>query len=150
MKTLTYSISNNIIPAIKFFKPDYTYENCILVLARQHPCETMGSFIAEALMKELTQSSLIQDWILDEFEVIVIPMVNPDGVIHGMSRVNMAGLDLNRHWGEHIIKVKYCLARNSHQKHLKSKIILFLSQKKEKLNICLIFTDTEKSKFSVK
>jgi len=25
-------------------------------------------------------------------------MVNPDGVIHGSSRCNLAGLDLNRHW----------------------------------------------------
>lgn len=32
-------------------------------------------------------------------------MVNPDGVIHGSSRCNMAGLDLNRQWGESIIKV---------------------------------------------
>lgn len=32
-------------------------------------------------------------------------MVNPDGVIHGMSRCNMSGLDLNRHWGEDTIKV---------------------------------------------
>ena len=32
-------------------------------------------------------------------------MVNPDGVIHGVSRCNMAGLDLNRQWGDNIIKV---------------------------------------------
>jgi murein tripeptide amidase MpaA len=32
-------------------------------------------------------------------------MVNPDGVIHGMARCNMAGFDLNRQWGDNIIKV---------------------------------------------
>jgi murein tripeptide amidase MpaA len=39
-------------------------------------------------------------------------MVNPDGVIHGMSRTNMAGLDLNRHWGDNIFKVKFIISRN--------------------------------------
>lgn len=34
-------------------------------------------------------------------------MVNPDGVIHGMSRTNMAGLDLNRQWGDNILKVAF-------------------------------------------
>lgn len=34
-------------------------------------------------------------------------MVNPDGVIHGASRCNMAGLDLNRQWGDNVIKVLF-------------------------------------------
>jgi hypothetical protein len=32
-------------------------------------------------------------------------MVNPDGVIHGSSRCNLAGFDLNRQWDEFLIKV---------------------------------------------
>lgn len=39
-------------------------------------------------------------------------MANPDGVIHGVSRCNMAGLDLNRQWGDNVIKVLSTLARN--------------------------------------
>ena len=39
-------------------------------------------------------------------------MVNPDGVIHGMSRANMAGLDLNRQWGDNVLKVPSDLCRN--------------------------------------
>ena len=31
-------------------------------------------------------------------------MVNPDGVIHGNSRCNFAGLDLNRQWMKDSIK----------------------------------------------
>jgi murein tripeptide amidase MpaA len=31
-------------------------------------------------------------------------MANPDGVIHGNSRCNLAGLDLNRHWMKSLIK----------------------------------------------
>jgi murein tripeptide amidase MpaA len=31
-------------------------------------------------------------------------MANPDGVIYGNSRCNFAGYDLNRHWGNDVIK----------------------------------------------
>lgn len=30
----------------------------LVVLARQHPCETMGSFVCEGLVKELVSGSL--------------------------------------------------------------------------------------------
>lgn len=59
-------------------------------------------------------------------------MVNPDGVIHGMSRCNMAGLDLNRQWGEdtikeltpEITKVKQLIANLSKSKKIKYMIDL--------------------------
>lgn len=28
----------------------------------------------------------------------MIPMVNPDGVVHGNSRLNLLGVDINRQW----------------------------------------------------
>jgi murein tripeptide amidase MpaA len=48
----------------------------------------------------MNEHSEISQYLLGQFEFVIIPMVNPDGVIHGMSRCNMSGLDLNRHWGE--------------------------------------------------
>lgn len=56
-------------------------------------------------MKYLIEDNSIAAYLTSNFEVFIIPMVNPDGVIHGMSRTNMAGLDLNRHWGDNILKV---------------------------------------------
>lgn len=56
-------------------------------------------------MKYLIEDNFIAAYLTSNFEVFIIPMVNPDGVIHGMSRTNMAGLDLNRHWGDNILKV---------------------------------------------
>ena len=49
--------------------------------------------------------SKVNEYLLNSFDFVFIPMVNPDGVIHGSSRCNMAGLDLNRQWGELILKV---------------------------------------------
>lgn len=59
-------------------------------------------------MKETNITNLL----LDHFQIYVVPMVNPDGVIHGYSRTNMAGLDLNRQWSDNILKVILCKYRN--------------------------------------
>ena len=56
-------------------------------------------------MNFLLQSNKIGQCLLESYDFVVVPMVNPDGVIHGSSRCNMAGLDLNRQWGDYIIKV---------------------------------------------
>lgn len=55
-------------------------------------------------MEFAISDSPISKYLASNFDVFVIPMINPDGVIHGMSRTNMAGLDLNRHWGDNILK----------------------------------------------
>jgi murein tripeptide amidase MpaA len=36
----------------------------------------------------------------DNFVFKIIPMLNPDGVINGNTRCNLAGVDLNRQWIE--------------------------------------------------
>ena len=105
IKTLGYSISNNIIPAVKITRPERKNKEAILILGRQHPCETVGSFIGEEMMRFMMQDNPISSFLLNTYDFIILPMVNPDGVIHGSSRCNMAGLDLNRQWGEGSIKV---------------------------------------------
>ena len=105
MKTVGYSVSNNIIPVLRFTQPSDKNKDVVLILARQHPCETVGSFIAEKLMSQLMDKNKISSFLMGEFDWVVIPMVNPDGVIHGSSRCNMAGLDLNRQWGDLMFKV---------------------------------------------
>lgn len=37
-------------------------------------------------------------FLLETYDIYVIPMVNPDGVIHGNSRTNLCGYDVNREW----------------------------------------------------
>lgn len=68
----------------------------VLVLARQHPGETVSSFLMEAFLKLLAKRG--SPMLAEGFEFIVLPMINPDGVIYGSFRTNLAGFDLNRQW----------------------------------------------------
>lgn len=68
----------------------------MLVLARQHPGETVSSFLMEAFLKLLAKRG--SPMLAEGFEFIVLPMINPDGVIYGSFRTNLAGFDLNRQW----------------------------------------------------
>ena len=68
------------------------------IIARQHAAETHGSWIMKYLIKELTQNASKYDLLLSNYIVKLIPMINPDGVTIGNSRVSLVGQDLNRRW----------------------------------------------------
>ena len=51
------------------------------------------------IIKELTVNYEKYDSVLSTNIIRLIPMVNPDGVIIGNSRSSLAGVDLNRRWG---------------------------------------------------
>ncbi len=41
---------------------------------------------------------------LNIVEIVIIPMLNPDGVIIGNNRVNLGGVDMNRRWGAKVME----------------------------------------------
>jgi len=70
----------------------------VVLSARVHPGETNASWMMRGALDFLT-SGCEQAQALRRLAVFkVVPFLNPDGVISGHHRVNMAGLDLNRHW----------------------------------------------------
>ena len=70
----------------------------ICIIGRQHPCETVGSFVMEGILNFLTSGSLESGELLKRFVFKVVPMMNPDGVIYGNSRCDISGSDINRQW----------------------------------------------------
>ena len=52
----------------------------------------------EGIIQFLTSEQEIANTLRDKFIFKLIPMLNPDGVIHGNYRTNLAGIDLNRVW----------------------------------------------------
>ena len=70
-----------------------------MLLGRAHPPEVSGAVVMEAFLQRIGE--LYADGTIDpaEFQVIAVPLLNPDGVARGHWRANMGGLDLNRDWG---------------------------------------------------
>jgi hypothetical protein len=69
-------------------------KSTIVITARQHPGETGSNFVFEGIMDYLCQNKEL----LEQFEFMIIPMINIDGCIYGNFRSNLTGVDLNRMW----------------------------------------------------
>ncbi|KAL4106389.1 hypothetical protein PRIC1_004440 [Phytophthora ramorum] len=70
----------------------------IVVSARVHPGESNSSWMMQGMLEYLTGSSSGAMVLRRHFIFKVVPMLNPDGVINGNTRVSLAGWDLNRKW----------------------------------------------------
>lgn len=63
-----------------------------VVFARQHPGESVSSWMMEGLASRLAELPC------PEVQWLLVPMVNVDGVILGNNRTGLLGFDFNRHW----------------------------------------------------
>ena len=70
----------------------------IVIMSRQHPGESQGSYVCEGVIEKLLQKCKESEYLRKNYVIYVIPMVNPDGVIFGHYRTNLVGRDLNRKW----------------------------------------------------
>lgn len=71
-----------------------------MISSRVHPGETGASWIMKGILDYLTGPSLNAKILRDNFVFKIVPMLNPDGVINGSTRCNLAGVDLNRIWND--------------------------------------------------
>lgn len=74
-------------------------DNVLFLVARQHPPEVSGAFAFLAFFEELLSDNERANAFRAKFQVIAVPMMNPDGIIGGNWRHNFGGTDLNRDWG---------------------------------------------------
>jgi hypothetical protein len=74
-------------------------DQTLLIIGRQHPPEVPGGTIAlEAFIEELLSMSDFSNYFLANFEILIVPLLNPDGADLGHWRHNANGVDLNRDW----------------------------------------------------
>jgi len=69
-------------------------------VARQHPAETGGSWKAEGLLEWLLSDDPQAGAMLERGDVYLAGFLNPDGVVIGNYRANLAGVNLNRVWDD--------------------------------------------------
>ena len=77
---------------------DLNSRQSVIFTARVHPGETSGSYVIESVINNLLNNSSFSNNLLDKYIFKIIPILNPDGVIHGHYRNNILGKDLNRMW----------------------------------------------------
>lgn len=101
-KTLCYSIGGNkcdLLTITAAGNPDEIKKRKGVVLtARVHPGETVGSWMMKGAIDFLTGRSKEAEILRQAFVFKIIPMLNPDGVVYGNYRCGLAGVDLNRRW----------------------------------------------------
>ncbi len=70
----------------------------ILIMGRQHPPEVTGQYALKAFTEAIVSSGPLSKRFLEQYQVYIIPLMNPDGVDAGHWRHNNGGIDLNRDW----------------------------------------------------
>ena len=71
----------------------------VVITARVHASETPGSYKVQGILKFLLSKDKVAAALRQDHVFLVVPMLNPDGVILGNSRYSIEGYDLNRCWG---------------------------------------------------
>ena len=87
-----------IITDKKMFVKENVKKQYIVITARVHSSETPGSFKVEGIVKFLLSKDNVAEQLRNEFVFLIVPMLNPDGVILGNHRCSLGGYDLNRCW----------------------------------------------------
>lgn len=74
-------------------------QDTIVILGRQHPPEVTGALALFPFVDRILADTDLAVNFRERFRVIVIPLVNPDGVVAGTWRHNSNNIDTNRDWG---------------------------------------------------
>jgi predicted deacylase len=71
----------------------------VVLVGRQHPPEVTGALAMFPFVETLLEDNPLAERFRSRFEVVAVPLLNPDGVVKGHWRHNTGGIDLNRDWG---------------------------------------------------
>lgn len=123
------------IPVVHFVKEKAKNKNLLVLLSRQHPPEVSGYLALQAFVNRIVQWDELSNDFLDEYNILMFPLLNPDGVDMGHWRHNAGGIDTNRDWAYY---------RQPEIKQVAEYIIKFVNDNKNKVNLALDFHSTQK------
>lgn len=93
------SLEGRPIEMIAIREPGSAPSRQVVLTGRQHPPETTGAIAMLAFTERLLESDQLAGTYRARYSTSVVPLLNPDGVVHGNWRHNMGQTDLNRDWG---------------------------------------------------
>lgn len=97
IETIGHSIQGRPLRLVAFGNPDA--REAVLVIGRQHPPEVTGMRAQMAFVDALAADTPLARAFRARYRILVVPQLNPDGVVEGHWRTNASGADLNRDWG---------------------------------------------------
>ncbi len=71
----------------------------VFLLGRQHPPEVTGALAMQHFVDTVFADTPLARAFRERFALVLLPLINPDGVVEGHWRHNTGGVDLNRDWG---------------------------------------------------
>lgn len=78
----------------------HEHKKAIIITSRVHPGETQSSWAMDGMIKFLVSNHPEAQQLRKQYIFYIVPMLNPDGVIHGNHRTDLTGFDMNRKWGD--------------------------------------------------
>eukprot|EP00826_Nyctotherus_ovalis_P059698 TRINITY_DN8329_c0_g1_i18.p1 TRINITY_DN8329_c0_g1~~TRINITY_DN8329_c0_g1_i18.p1 ORF type:complete len:598 (+),score=131.92 TRINITY_DN8329_c0_g1_i18:73-1866(+) len=78
--------------------PEKVSRQYVVVTARIHAAEIPGSGKVEGILEFLVGEEKVAEALRKRYNFVVVPMLNPDGVVMGNTRYSVEGDDLNRCW----------------------------------------------------
>jgi predicted transglutaminase-like cysteine proteinase len=99
LSLLGQSAQGRDIEQLRIADPAAPQLETIVLVGRQHPPEVTGTLAMVPFVEALMEDTPLARAYRARFETIVVPLLNPDGVVLGHWRHNTGGVDLNRDWG---------------------------------------------------
>jgi murein tripeptide amidase MpaA len=112
------SHQNNPIYAVRI--DDSEAKKNIIVMARQYPSMSVGTLAMQSFINQIIQDTELANSFRSEYNVILFPHINPDGVDQGNWSHNMGGVNLTEDWGQQTMQPEI-RAIKSHIESLASK-----------------------------
>ncbi|WP_319589838.1 M14 family metallopeptidase [uncultured Draconibacterium sp.] len=98
MAELAKSKEGRTINYLQIGNPDS--KKMLMVLSRQHPPEITGWLAMQAFIERICTDDELSEKFRNEYNIFLVPCVNPDGVDNGHWRHGAGGIDLNRDWDD--------------------------------------------------
>lgn len=123
-KVLCHTLAGNEVPILTVTSPkavtDMYRKQVVVLTSRVHPGESPASWIMRGIIHYLTGDTEAAEALRKTFIFKIVPMLNPDGVIVGNTRCNLAAADLNRQY-KHCVKEAFPTVH--HVKELIAKLL---------------------------
>jgi len=102
VETIGLSVEGRPIYAITVTDPktDDEDKKVVWITGTQHAYEMAAGPVCDGIVATLLEDSDSSKAVLKNYVYRMVPIMNPDGVMHGGYRYNMHDIDLNRNWDE--------------------------------------------------